>query len=61
MWVGVQELEMKQSKARVWERPKLARNEHHKKCAFFMRGWGAWLGLLAWYMSAWCGSNDAQE
>ena len=36
MWVGVQELEMKQSKARVWKRPKLARNEHHQKCAFFL-------------------------
>ena len=48
MWVGEQELEMKQSKARVWEMLKQARNEHLQKCAFFMRGWGAWLGFLAW-------------
>ena len=61
MWVGEQELEMEQSKARVWEILKQARNEHPQKCAFFMREWGAWLGLLAWCMRAWCGSNDAQD
>ena len=32
-----------------------------QKCTFFMRGWGAWLGFLAWWMSAWSGSIDAQE
>ena len=49
------------SMPRARKPPYLARNEHFKKCAFFMRKRGAWLGLHEWREWALCGLNDAQD
>ena len=59
-WVHEQDLESMLSKLGARKTPNLARKEHFKKCAFFMRKRWAWIGLHEWREWALSSYNDAQ-